>query len=265
MTYYAAGWYEPALSDANQAVSLAPKKSDPYSSRAYVLVDQKQYAKAIADLSDAIKYSDEKDGDLYSRRGLAYLSMRDYDHAIEDLTEATKLDGYHPETLKSRASAYAGKKEDDPAIADLTRALKINPKDTDAYRARATAYEDRKQYDLAVADLNRAIEVSSWDSTAHNALAWMMSTCPDQKFRNGREALRHASRACFLTSWQDGDSIDTLAAALAEVGDFSQAVSWEQRALTFMKSENNEHQQDAAKRLELYKAKQPYRDTHPAS
>jgi tetratricopeptide (TPR) repeat protein len=263
MTYYSAHWYEPALSDANQAVSLAPKKSDLYSNRAYVLVEQIQYAKAIADLSDAIKYSYEEDGDLYSRRGLAYLSMRDYDHAIADLTEAIKVNGDHPETLRSRASAYLGKKQDDLAIADLTRALKINPKDIEAYQARSTAYEDLKQYDLAIADLNRAIEVSSYDSTAQNALAWIMSTCPDRKYRNGREALRYASRACFLTSWQDGDSIDTLAAAFAEVGDFSQAVSWEQRALTFMKSANGERQSDAAKRLELYKAKQPFRDTHP--
>ena len=266
--YYKIGWYEQALSEADKAVSIAPKKNSPYSYRAFDFVALKQYDKAVADLSDAIKYSPAKDsglGDLYYRRGLAYSNMRDYDHAIADQTEAAKLDNGKVEILESRASAYLGKKQDDLAIADLTHVLRIDPKNSTAYHERAAAYQNRHQYDLAVADLNRAIEVSSWDSSAHNALAWMMSTCPEQKFRNGKEAIVHANKACELTSWQDGDFIDTLAAAYAEAGNFPQAVMWQQRAITLMKSENNDHQQDAAKRLELYKAKQPYRDTHPAS
>jgi hypothetical protein len=118
---------------------------------------------------------------------------------------------------------------------------------------------------LALADLTRAVNESSDDSTAQNALAWMMSTCPDQKFRNGKEAIVHANQACELTLWQQGYFIDTLAAAYAEAGKFPQAVMWQQRAITLMKSNSAEGQQDFEKRLELYKAKQPYRDTQPAS
>ena len=264
MAYYATLWYEQALIDANQAVSIAPKESDSYSYRAHIFVEQKQYDKAVADLSDAIKYSSGKDGELYDRRGLVYLNMRDYDRAIADLTEATKLHGSLVETLENRASAYEGKKQYDLAIADLTHALQINPKDSTAYQYRAAAYQNRHQYDLAFADLTRAVEASPDDSAAQNALAWMMSTCPDQKFRNGKEALTHANKACDLSSWQKGDFIDSLAAAYAESGDFPQAIMWQQRALTLMKLDSAEQQQDSAKRLELYKAKKPYRDTHPA-
>jgi hypothetical protein len=92
----------------------------------------------------------------------------------------------------------------------------------------------------------------------------MMSTCPDQKYRNGKEALTHANKACDLTSWQQGDFIDTLAAAYAEAGNFPQAIMWQQHAISLMKSDSTEQQQDSAKRIELYRAKQPYRDTHPA-
>ena len=265
MAYYATGWYERALTDANQAVSLAPKESDPYSYRAYVFLEQKQYDKAVADLSYAIKYSHAKNADLYDRRGLVYLNMRDYDHAITDLTDAIKLHGDGVETLENRASAYEGKKQDDLAIADLTRALQINPKNANAYQQRAAAYQKRRQHDLAFADLTHAVEAAPDDSTAQNALAWMMSTCPDQKFRNGKEALTHANKACDLTSWQKGELIDTLAAAYAEAGNFSRAIMWQQRAITLMKSDSKEQQQESAKRLELYKAKQPYRDTQPAS
>lgn len=260
MAYYGTGWYEQALIDANHAVSLAPKQSDPYSYRAYVLVELKQYDKAVADLSDAIKYSDSKDGDLYSRRGLVYLSQDDYDHAIADLTEAVKLDGNQAEVFENRASAYLGKKQEDLAIADLTHAIRISPKDPNLYLKRATEYQNRQKYDLALADLKIAAEAYPGDSTAENALAWMMSTSPNQKFRNGKEAITHAYKACDLSSWQESALIDTLAAAYAEAGDFPKAIMWQQRAMILMKSDTSGQQQDSAKRLELYKAKQPYRD-----
>ncbi|HSU90528.1 MAG TPA: hypothetical protein VLI44_03700, partial [Sporolactobacillaceae bacterium] len=75
----------------------------------------------------------------------------------------------------------------------------------------------------------------------------------------------HANKACDLSSWQKGDFIDTLAAAYAEAGDFPRAIMWQQRAIALMKSDTKEQQQDSAKRLELYKAQQPYRDTQRAS
>ena len=262
--YFKIGWYEQALSEADKAVSIAPKKNNPYSYRAYAFAALKQYDKAVADLSDAIKYSPAKDsglGDLYYRRGLVYSSMRDYDHAIADLTEAIKLDGNGIQRLENRAAAYIGKKQDDRAIVDLTDALRIDLKATNLYLDRAATYQSRHQYDLAFADLTRAVEASPDDSAAQNALAWMMSTCPDQKFRDGKDALTHANQACELTSWQKGDFIDTLAAACAEAGNFPQAIMWQQRAIALMKSDTKEQQQDSAKRLELYKAKQPYRDT----
>jgi tetratricopeptide (TPR) repeat protein/membrane protease YdiL (CAAX protease family) len=265
LAYYGTGIYELAVADANEAVRRAPEKSDPYDTRAYLFEERRQYDKAAADLSAAIKYSNPSDADLYRRRGTDYLNLSDYDHAIADLTEVAKLDGEHSATLIARASAYLGKQQDDRAIADLTRALQIDPKAWKAYLDRATAYQNRRQYNLAIADLTRAMEAAPDNSDSQNALAWFLSTCPDPKYRNGKDALTHANKACDLSYWQDGQEVDTLAAAFAELGNFSQAVMWEQRAIALMNSESSEQQQDAAKRLELYKAKKPYRDTHPAA
>ena len=54
----------------------------------------------------------------------------------------------------------------------------------------------------------------------------------------------------------DGDAIDTLAAALAETGDFAQAVTWQERAIELNKSPDKEEEA----RLELYRKGQPYRE-----
>ena len=61
-----------------------------------------------------------------------------------------------------------------------------------------------------------------------------------------------------LKYW-DGRSLDTLAAAYAEVGDFDKAVETEQKAFDdpqFMKDEG----EAARQRLKLYHQKKPFRD-----
>jgi len=77
--------------------------------------------------------------------------------------------------------------------------------------------------------------------------------------RNGKRAVEYATKACELTAWKVGDHLDTLVAAYAEAGQFSDAVRWEEKALedpAFAKSDGT----DARARLELYRAGKPFRE-----
>jgi serine/threonine protein kinase len=96
---------------------------------------------------------------------------------------------------------------------------------------------------------------------AFNHLAWLRATCPDKQYRNGQQAIEYATKACQLTNWKNSWYFDTLAAAYAETGDFTNAVEWQKKALD---GSDATMADEFRTRLELYKSSQPYREPPPS-
>jgi hypothetical protein len=92
-----------------------------------------------------------------------------------------------------------------------------------------------------------------------NQRAWILATCPEPRYRDGKAALESATRACELTRWKDADSIQTLAAAHAEVGDFKAAVECQKNAVEHIRDRGPQYMKEATDRLALYQAGKPYR------
>jgi tetratricopeptide (TPR) repeat protein/membrane protease YdiL (CAAX protease family) len=228
--YYYAGNYDQAQTDADQAVALSPKDSEVYSERGYIDDMRLKQDETISDLLQAIKYSGQKDEGLYFRLGYAYQEKSDYDQAIEQYNLAAKLNDSDARIFKQRAEALTSKKNPD--------------------------------YVLALDDYNRALAITPDDWETVNNTSWLLSTCPDAKIRDRGRALTLGKRACDLTSWKNCYPIGTMAAALAETGDFTQAVAWEQPAIKLMASQaaTADELKDERARLELYRQGKPYRE-----
>jgi tetratricopeptide (TPR) repeat protein len=94
----------------------------------------------IANASQSLRI-DPKSTRAYGLRGWAYSKNRDYDKAIADYTDAIRL---HPDDLPSyyraRAGLYANKADFNKAIADCSEVIRLAPKDSNAYYRRAWAY-----------------------------------------------------------------------------------------------------------------------------
>jgi len=147
------------------------------------------------------------------------------------------------------------KAEHEQAISDYTKAIEINPKSAFAYTDRGLAYKRKGEYDLAISDYTKAIEINSKDAVAHNRLSWLFATAMAPNFRNGKKAVELALKACELSDWKNPGYLDTLAAAYARVGDFGNAVKWQERALESPSLANNT---EAQQRLNFYRERKPW-------
>jgi tetratricopeptide (TPR) repeat protein len=155
----------------------------------------------------------------------------------------------------NRGIAFGEKGQYDQAISDFNQAIEINPRYNRAYNNRGIVYRLRGQYNQAISDFNKAIAINPLDAEAYNNLAWLLATAKTPGFRNGRKAVELALKACELSDWRNAEYLDTLAAAYARVGDFDNAVKWQEKALESSKLAGTS---DFQQRLNFYRERKPW-------
>ncbi len=155
----------------------------------------------------------------------------------------------------NRGIAFGEKGQYDQAISDFNQAIEINPRYNRAYNNRGIVYRLRGQYNQAISDFNKAIAINPLDAEAYNNLAWLLATAKTPGFRNGRRAVELALKACELSDWRNAEYLDTLAAAYARVGDFDNAVKWQEKAWESSKLAGTSELQQ---RLNLYRERKPW-------
>jgi tetratricopeptide (TPR) repeat protein len=145
---------------------------------------------------------------------MAFEGLKDLPHAVGDYTVAIKLAPDKVLPYIKRGGIFYRLGKIDHALADFDRWLELTPNDARGYVARAGLHTRRRTYDLALADLERAVRLDASNPAALNGLAWLLATCPEERFRNGKRAVMLAQRGCEKNRvWF---CVSTLAAALAE-------------------------------------------------
>jgi tetratricopeptide (TPR) repeat protein len=141
-----------------------------------------------------------------------------------------------------------------------TRAIEARPNEATAYDQRGDLYLLLGQWNEAISDFTKAIELGSDNFSVLNEIAWLLATSQEYGLRDGKKAVEYATKACELTDWENPMIVDTLAAAYAEVGDFTEAVKWQKKAVEFLSEEDPHGILGGVElRLKLYEAGKPYR------
>jgi tetratricopeptide (TPR) repeat protein len=159
--------------------------------------------------------------------------------------------------FNNRGNAWSSKHEFDRAIADFNEAIRLDPSRALFFVNRALAWSSKKVYDNTRADYAEALRLDPTGIPAIDQLAWLLATCPDPNFRDGKRAVELATRACELTEWKNAYTLGTLAAAFAELGDFAKAVEWQEKANRLYADPAERAKGEA--RLKLYQNHKPYR------
>ena len=157
---------------------------------------------------------------------------------------------------KNRASVYNATGRYNEALKDWNEGLRLNPEDSTALAMREFAYFKTSQFDKAAHDAIEAVRLGPTNGAALNNLAWFRATCPVASFRNSKEAVEAATKACELAKWTRWEWVDTLAAAFAEAGNFEKAVSYEKKAMSMDGVSENDCKKMQSSLL-LYERQQP--------
>ena len=157
--------------------------------------------------------------------------------AVIDQVIATDPNNWRSYFLKSAVLVLARRgvealKQIDTSI-NLARKGNVSPGLlAELYESKARSCMDYGRYDEAKKSLEQAVRLQPDDPTTLNDLAWMLATSKDNRVRDGRRAVAIAMKACKLSNWKNAFASDTLAAAAAAMGNFADAVKYQQLAIS---------------------------------
>jgi len=249
------GDYDQKIADFTQAIQNDPQNAQTYFQRAFVYMQTGEDDKATADLSQAIHINPQFDK-AYFRRSFVYMTKGSYDLATADLNQTIQINPHFTKAYYRRACVNMMLGNDDQAIADLTKTIQISPNYAVAYLRRSYAYMLKGDYAQAITELNQFIQSHPKSAAAYNRLAWLLATCPQAGFRDGKKAVDDAAQACDIAGWKASANLDTLAAAYAEAGNFIDAVKWENEAIA--NQSDAKIAEDQKSRRARYENYQPY-------
>lgn len=145
------------------------------------------------------------------------------------------------------------------AVDHYQKALQIRPDYAVAYYNLGIILANHYEFKSAIRQYQHALQFNPNMTQALYHLAWIQATHEDGKYRNGKAAVKLATKLCKITHFGQPLALDVLASAYAETGRFDAAVSTARKALKLALSQGPPELVSGIKhRLKLYQTGQPY-------
>lgn len=197
---------------------------------------------------------------VHFRWGLVMLAEGNPAEALARFERAVELDPEMKEAWMNAAILLGREGRYRAAAAAQAEVVRIDPNDRDAHLTLGTARILGEEYALAKTGLLIALEKHRDDPRIADVLARLLAAAPDDTVRDGRLAVEVASKV--LRVYPRAEFAQTLAMALAEVGDFVQALALQQRAVEELRERGPEAESALRKAeawRESYRRGQPLR------
>jgi spermidine synthase len=163
------------------------------------------------------------------------------------------------------AQLYRIKGNQNEASEYYSKSIRLNPDNAAAHEGLAVSYYKKGMVEKCIAEYHEAIRLAPNWIEPLKSLSWILATNQDRNIRNSAEAVSLAEQVNKQTSYTNPVLLDTLAAAYASAGRFSDAITAAEQALRILSQSAD--QGDMAKaignRLLLYKASKIYTEPLP--
>ena len=204
--------------------------AEAYLLQAIEFLRREEIDNTISAATEAIRL-DPHNSRAFHLRSLARQFQGDLEGAFSDGAEAIRLDPTNPMHFYFRGSLWLDRGNMDLAIKDYGEAIRLNPDMVEFYRSRGSLWKSRGEFSRAIQDLEEAITRAPNFADAYDNLAYLLATCSDAQYRDGKRALELATKACELANWKSAVYLDSLAASYAETGNFQEAIKWQTQAI----------------------------------
>ncbi|MCB1076556.1 MAG: tetratricopeptide repeat protein [Verrucomicrobiae bacterium] len=220
-----------------------------------------------------------------TRSALEAFFSQDYDKALEHSEVALRLGSDQPDLRRMRASIFLTRGEPESALKEVDEGLALfesqkrrakganGGETTKSDKEGELSEADRSQFlvmrsnalqaldrpEESLTALNDAVKLDPENAGAQNNLAWLLATSTVDKMRDAKLAIEHARKACELTNWKEAGTIDTLAAAYAESGNYKEAERWQREAIA-KAAPDEKSDPGFEERRTLYEQGKPYRE-----
>lgn len=253
--YRQLGRYEEAIRTYKQAITIDPNDARTYEDLGIAYLESGRYEESVQAYKQALEI-DPNSAIIHNYLGVVYSQLDLYEHAVEACERAIKIDPNCAPACYNLGVFYCKLERYEQAIEASKKAVKIEPNFSVAYYNLGFVYYESKRFGEAIEAYMQATAIDPNNSSSLNDLAWLYSTCPEDEFRNGKTAVELAKGQMALTGPNDHGSLDTLAAAYAESGDFEKAIEYQKKAIELA---GDDVKGEYEKRLAAYKANKPWR------
>ena len=216
---------------------------------------------AIKHFSEAVRINPEH-AEANFHLGITQAKQGRLNEAIKYFSKTLFIDPDNADAHFNMGYAMKISNKTDKALYHYSEAIRTKPDHFRAHTSLGNILASQGNTAEAVSHYSKALTVSPDYEEALNNLAWIYATNKDPRFRNGEKAVQLAEHVCEITAHKDPLQLDTLAAAYAEAGLFTEARLTVQKALKLAEFAGQEKlAEDLKKRLELYSSGLPYYDS----
>jgi tetratricopeptide (TPR) repeat protein len=254
------GKFDEAIASFTTALKIKPDYLESINNLGRVLKETQKTDLAITVWKKGLKFNPDFP-DFHYNLGLMMAQQSKFDQAIEYFNEALRLKPNWPMAYYELAGIYHKFGKFDMVVEYCTEALRFKPDFVEARINLARTLHRLDRIQQAIEQYHQILKLEPNRIDALNHIARILATHKDTEPKNRDYAIECAERACRLTGYKQVYLLDTLAIAYAATGRFPEAIEVAEKATQLAETTGDgKTTMEIQKRLQLYKAGQPYRE-----